>query len=273
VAVNPDLTIRYADVDEDYQVVLATTPPEDDGPVWMVNLMHYREVADYADGRSTTLTGQEADDLYAPFDAMEEVGAELVFLAGVQQQLLGDAPTWDRVAVVKYPSRRAFVDMSMSPTFAAKHVHKDAGMARTIVMGCRPMPPPDLPDDLPDWKDVPHPPTADDGPIVILHVLRFHDTGAAGEMEDYQQAAGKVAVPHGVRVVGWFGVEGTILGDGRQWDQCRFNTFPSLAAFMAVAMDAERTMAQSTHREAAVDDTYTMLLRPVIDRLTASLDG
>lgn len=272
MAVNPNLSIRYADIDLEYESVLSSMPPEQDGPVWMVNLMKYREVAEYADGRETTLTGQDADDIYAPFEAFAEVGAELVFLATVDTQLLGSDPQWDRVAVVKYPTRRAFVDMSKIPSFEAKHIHKDAGMQQTIVMGTQPMAWPAVPEDAPDWNDVPHPPTEDDGPVVVLHVLRFNERGADTGMVRYTDAASKTAVPHGVRIAGWLAVEGTILGDGRAWDQARFNAFPSRAAFMAVALDPERLAAQAAHRETAIADTYTMILRPVIDRLNESFE-
>ena len=34
-------------------------------------------------------------------------------------------------------------------------------------------------------------------------------------------------MPNGVRIAGWFAAEGTIVGDGRTWDQVRFNAFPS----------------------------------------------
>jgi len=271
VAPNPNLTIRYARVDDAYEAVLGTTPPDEDGPVWMVNLMAYRPVAEYADGRETTLTGAEADDLYAPLEELASVGAEIVFFATVDTQLLGDAPSWDRVAVVKYPTRRAFVEMSNSPAFEAKHVHKDAGMAQTIVIGGQPMVTPALPDDAPAWDDVPHPPTAEDPYVHVLHVLRFHEGGAEGDMMSYQDAAGRIAVPHGLRIGGWFRAEGTILGDGRAWDQARFNVFPSREAFMAVALDPERLAAQADHREVAIADTYTMILRPLIDRLHESI--
>ena len=36
---------RYGQRDAVYATRLATTPPEEDGPVWMVNLMKYREKA------------------------------------------------------------------------------------------------------------------------------------------------------------------------------------------------------------------------------------
>ena len=60
------------------------------------------------------------------------------------------------------------------------------------------------------------------------------------------------------------------MGDGRTWDQVRFNAFPSREAFMAVVFDPERLEAQKGHREVAIADTYTLVLRPLIDRLAAS---
>ncbi len=267
---NPNLTIRYGTVDEDYADVLATTPPEDDGPVWMVNLMRYRDRAEYADGRETALTGAEADDLYAPLAELAAVGAEIVFFATVETQLLGDAPKWDRVAVVKYPTRRSFIDMQNTPEFEATHVHKDAGMEQTIVIGCQPIDFPPLPDDAPGWDQVPHPPTDEDGRVVVLHVLRYVDDGL-GEMKEYTQHAGDVAVPNGVRIAAWFGAEGVIIGDGRRWDQVRFNAFPSRRAFEAVVFDPARLEAQRDHREVAIADTYTMILRPIIDTMSAEL--
>jgi hypothetical protein len=60
--VNPALTMRYGEVDRDYAHRMATMPPEQDGPVWMVNLMRYPERAEYADRRPTDLTGWQADE-------------------------------------------------------------------------------------------------------------------------------------------------------------------------------------------------------------------
>jgi len=267
------LTVRYGTIDTDYARRLATTPPAEDGPVWMVNLMKYRALADYADGRGEGISGWEADDRYAPLESLAAVGAEVAFVGTVDTQLLGAEPIWDRVAVVKYPTRRSFIEMQSRPEFVDKHAHKDAGMEQTIVIGTLPLPTPTLPDDAPDWQDVAHPPTSDDGPVVVLHVIRFHEGGADTHMGSYQDAAGAVAVPHGVRISGWFQAEGTIIGDGRTWDQVRFNAFPSKAAFMAVALDPDRLAAQREHREAAIADTYTMILRPRIDRLAESVTG
>jgi hypothetical protein len=270
---------RYGQVDRDYGMRLATTPADQDGPVWMVNLMKYREVAQYEDGRETMLSGREADDEYAPLESLAAVGAAPVFFGDVDQQLLGEAPIWDRIGVVKYPTRHSFIAMQSRAEFQVSHAHKDAGMEQTIVMGCQPMPYPTAPAGVEqvDWADVPHPPTDDDGPVMVVHVIRFDDPEAAHvtptHMEAYQSAAAISASKHGVRIAGWFAVEGTIIGDGRAWHQVRFNSFPSKRAFMAVVTDPARLEAQKDHREKAIADTYTMIVRPTIDDLEQSVTG
>jgi len=270
---------RYGQVDRDYGMQLATTAPEDDGPVWMVNLMKYREVADYTDGRESSISGQEADDLYTPIESLTAVGAEIVFGGNVEAQLLGDAPAWDRIGVVKYATRQSFIAMQSRPEFQESHKHKEAGMETTIVIGCQPIEQPARPEGLEplNWADVPHPPTDDDRPIVIMHVLKFHEDGDPSEtpehMRDYQLAAAKTAAANGVHISGWFAAEGTILGDGRSWDQVRFNLFPSRAAFMAVVADDARLKAESDHREVAIADTYTLMVDPMINNLAASVSS
>jgi uncharacterized protein (DUF1330 family) len=245
----------------------------------MVNLMQYREVADYGEEGGPSISGREADDLYTPMGPLAEVGAEVVFAAEVETQLLGAGVPWDRIGVVKYPTRKAFIDMQAIPAFQDLHKHKDAGMERTIIIGCQPI---DLPvaapgGTEPDWTAVPHPQTDDDPYVVVMHVLSFHDApdvathGLEGTDEDhmaaYQRAASGAATRHGARLDGWFRAEGTIIGDGRRWDQVRFNAFPSREAFMAVVADPERLAGQKEHRETAIADTYTMILRPLVNRL------
>ena len=274
---------RYGVVDREYGLRLATTPPDGDGPVWMVNLMKYRDVADYADGRDSAVSGREADDRYTPRGPLAAVGAEIVFAGDVEDQLLGAAPVWDRVGVVRYPTRRSFIAMQQRADFRDLHAHKDAGMEQTIVIGCQPIDALQAADagvDEVPWSAVPHPPRADDGPVMVIHVVKFADDEGEGgdpaaavtpeQMVAYQRAAAVPASRHGVRVAGWFAAEGTIVGDGRTWDQVRFNAFPSKAAFLAVVSDPERLAAQRAHRERAIADTYTLVVRPTIDLMTPS---
>ena len=107
----------YGKVNKEYGMVLATTPPEDDGPVWMVNLMKYKEVAEYADGNSKGISGKEADDLYNPTSVLKSFGASVPFFGDVILTPLGDGTKWDRVGVVRYPTRRSFIEMQYREDF------------------------------------------------------------------------------------------------------------------------------------------------------------
>ncbi|MBT5849641.1 MAG: hypothetical protein HOH36_04305, partial [Acidimicrobiaceae bacterium] len=58
---------RYGTINSDY-IASWFQRAAPGGPMWALNLMKYREQADYADGRETALSGVEADDLYAPHE-------------------------------------------------------------------------------------------------------------------------------------------------------------------------------------------------------------
>ena len=264
-------TLSYGTIDADYARRLASVIPEEDGPIWMINLMRYRDHAVYADGRATDLTGRQADERYAPIGPFRTVGAELVFLSDVEAQFVGEDHEWDRIAVVRYPTRRSFLEMQELPEYLELHEHKDAGMASTFVIAGRPVDLPELPSDSPALDEVPHPSKPADGPVVILHVLKYHEGRVSADMDPYSGEAARIALPHGVRICAWLDVEGTIVGDGRSWDQVRFNVFPSEEAFLAVALDPDRLAAQADHREPIIADSYTMMLRPIINRLAESI--
>ena len=257
----------YGTIDRDYEAKLRSTSPEDDGPIYMVNLMRYHERAQYADGRETDLSGKEADDLYAPLGPLAKVGAEVAFFGEVLIQAFNEDPKWDRVGVIRYPSRQAFVDMQSDPQFQDLHEHKEAGMAETYVIGCLPMEIPSLPEGIPPLDQVSHPSTAEDGQVTVVHVIKFKDPDQLGDMETYQNVAGRIGMGVGVRVGSWMNVEGTIVGDGERWDQVRFNIFPSLAGLLELAEDPERLKVQEDNRKAAIETTYTFVIRPLVNRI------
>ena len=128
---------RYGQLDHDYLASLHATSEQDDGPFLMLNLMRYREWADYGDDRPR-ISGRAADDLYAPLEVLADLGAEVVLFGDVAGQPRGDE-AWDRVAVVRYTTVRSFLDMQDRPDFQALHLHTAAGMDRTIIAVCRPV--------------------------------------------------------------------------------------------------------------------------------------
>jgi hypothetical protein len=164
-------------------------PPENDGAFWALNLMKYRDVAEYADGRAEQKSGREADDEYTPRESLGAIGAQIVFAAEVDRILVGDGTAWDRIGIVKYPSRRKFFEMQQRDEFKKQHVHKDAGMEFTIVMSC-------LPVELFAGVTERH-------PLVELRVTTE-----------------RLANPDAH--AGVFDVEGVIVGDERVWNQASF---------------------------------------------------
>jgi hypothetical protein len=124
----------YGRIDPEYAAHLASCPDEQDGPIFMVNFMKYRARAAYGDAGDGDVTGKEADDRYAPVDILADIGALVVFFGDVEP-----GGEWDRVGIVRYPTRRSFIAMQSRSDFQDRHVHKAAGMERTIVCGTLPI--------------------------------------------------------------------------------------------------------------------------------------
>ena len=249
----------------DYFRRILNLAPEDDGPVWMVNFMHYRAEAAYEDG-SHGLTGRQADDLYMPTAVLQAIGAEVSFYGDVVAQLDPNPPRWDRIGVVRYPTRRSFIEMQARSDFQQLVVHKHAGMESTIITGCRPFAMTEsMRPDPSTWSSIEHSPTPEDGPVTVIHMMKFAPGGLADGMAKYQEKAGQLVQKYGGGPVAMFEVEGTIMGDGREWDQVRFVSYPSLRAFFAMVNDPERAEAQGNHRNRALEHTYSVVVRADID--------
>lgn len=105
--------------------------PGPEGPIYMVNLLKYKDKAEYADGRETDLSGQEAYGLYAAgvSQLLTEFGGAGMFSARVERLMLGEVEElWDTVAIAMYPSRQAMLDMMQSPKMQEISVHRAAGL-------------------------------------------------------------------------------------------------------------------------------------------------
>ncbi len=106
--------------------------PGPDGPIYMVNLLKFKDTAEYEDGRETDLTGYEAYQLYgrAVMKIIQDYGGEIQFAADVTFLALGQVEDlWDEIAIAKYPNRGALLAMSSSDEWRAASVHRTAGLA------------------------------------------------------------------------------------------------------------------------------------------------
>ncbi len=80
------------------QQMNALLEPGHDNPIYMVNLLKFKEQAEYPDGRETELTGAQAFAIYGE-------------------------------AVAMYPNRKTLFDMLTSPEYQEVVAHRTAGLA------------------------------------------------------------------------------------------------------------------------------------------------
>jgi len=112
--------------------IAAMMEPGPDGPIHMVNLLTFKERAEYEDGRETDLTGREAYQIYGKgvAELLPTYGGSITFAADVTFLSLGQVEDlWDEVAIATYPNRAALLAMSTSDEWRALAVHRTAGLA------------------------------------------------------------------------------------------------------------------------------------------------
>ena len=106
------------------------------GPVRMLNLIRFRDTADYSASPDLApdepITGAEAYQIYgaATLPLLNEVGGSVVFSGTGGPFLIGpDDARWDHVLIVEYPDVAAFVTMTQSPAYLAGAGHRTAALA------------------------------------------------------------------------------------------------------------------------------------------------
>lgn len=102
------------------------------GPIFMINLLKFRDRAAYEDGRASDLSGREAYMIYAKAvtELLPKFGGRALFAGDVTHLTLGLVEElWDEVAIASYANRGALVAMSISDEWREIAVHRTAGLA------------------------------------------------------------------------------------------------------------------------------------------------
>jgi uncharacterized protein (DUF1330 family) len=106
-------------------------------PIVMLNLLKFRDKAQYPDGRKTDLSGMQAYMLYgeAMRKVVEREGGKFVFLGAVKYLTIGVVDQlWDIAAMVEYPSPSAFAKIATSPEVGEIGVHRAAGLEGQLLI-------------------------------------------------------------------------------------------------------------------------------------------
>ncbi|HYL51660.1 MAG TPA: DUF1330 domain-containing protein [Acidimicrobiia bacterium] len=100
----------------------------DEGPVVMLNLLKFKP----REGASEyNKYGESAVQM------VEARGGKVLWMGKVDQTLIGPVDeAWDAIALVQYPSRKAFIEMTSTKEYDAAHEHRESGLERTLLLAC-----------------------------------------------------------------------------------------------------------------------------------------
>ena len=113
------------------QQMEALLKADDGGPVCMVNLLKFKEKAEYEDGRETDLSGIGAYQNYGAVTGslIKKLGGDVVFTSVLNGMVVGEVEElWDVMAIAKYPTLQSFIDMVSSPEYLKVYHHRIAGL-------------------------------------------------------------------------------------------------------------------------------------------------
>ena len=109
---------------------------EEDGPVVMLNPLKFAKSADDSTGK----TGAGSYETYGEKmrDIMAERGIELLWRGRADSVVIGDdeADGWDMVLLVRYPSRRVFLEMGASKEYNKVGEHRTAALVDSRLIAC-----------------------------------------------------------------------------------------------------------------------------------------
>ena len=107
---------------------------DDQSPVFMLNLLRFRERAEGDDD----ISGAEAYGRYATEAKrhLDRVGGEVVWAGAAGTALIGPDGEWDAAAVVRYPSRAKFLEMVSDPEYLDSARHRSAALEDSRLIPC-----------------------------------------------------------------------------------------------------------------------------------------
>ena len=112
-----------------------------EGTVTMLNLLKYRETADYSDHpEENPCSGREAYERYRQHAAplVEAYGGLLLFAGTGLPTIIGPADQmWDEILLVEYPSIEVFVEMTSSEKYQTFAYHRTAAIEDSRLIPAR----------------------------------------------------------------------------------------------------------------------------------------
>ena len=115
-----------------------------DAPVDHINLIRFRDEAEYPADHECAGAGLSGADAYLRFTVQSgplfnRLGGHLVWSGVPEQVLVGPADErWDAAYITHFPRADGFLAMLVDPVYLQAEVHRKAGVADTRVIRCVP---------------------------------------------------------------------------------------------------------------------------------------
>ena len=105
----------------------------DNSPIFMINLLKFKDKAKYKDGRETKLTGSQAYSIYGKIMErhLTEIGGKLIFKSKTTRMTIGSVEElWDAIAIAKWPSKKIMGEnmMPSDSKLLEAYQHREAGL-------------------------------------------------------------------------------------------------------------------------------------------------
>ena len=108
----------------------------DKGKVVMLNLLRFREIADYTGleqlAPEESLSGREAYQLYMKYTQphIEKIGSRVLFYGNAKDFLIGpEEEKWDMILLVEHPSAAQFIAFAQDEGYLSTAGHRKAALA------------------------------------------------------------------------------------------------------------------------------------------------
>lgn len=117
-----------------------------DQPIEMLNLVAFRDLANYPGDHDLArdgLTGAEAYALYGKHSGpvLASVGGHIAWRGSYETTLIGPMDAaWDAVFIARYPDAHAFLAMVSDPNYKRAVVHRQAAVKTSRLIRCAPTP-------------------------------------------------------------------------------------------------------------------------------------
>lgn len=118
-----------------------------EGEVAMINLLRFREAAAYPADHADAAAGRTGAEAYAAYGRaaaapFARAGGRQIWLGVPELTVIGPADErWDLAFIAVYPDAKAFLVMLKDPEYQAAVVHRQAAVADSRLIRCRPKTP------------------------------------------------------------------------------------------------------------------------------------